>query len=234
MLSVCTRSVAQQGVFYQPNPHAYWYFLSPTGFGPPPNSTIYQDGLVAIWQYQRTTANGNTLGIGLIPTLLLGEEYMPMWVSAHRRVPLGGRAGHPAAVANVGGFFLNLPKGGAAGDVQDFSLFYANCTFGSREKNFALGAAIAPTGFGQNIRPQAITLHGLARLGRRSCLLTENYLIHDRGVWIPCSMAGWRSWRRQMAFDVALFVARVPAGSSVSARRFWLPIPWLAVHRMLR
>lgn len=225
---------AQQGIAYRNNPHAYWYFLTPTGFGPPPKKTFFQNGDLGAFQYQKTTFNGNTTTFGLIPTLLFGGDYMPIWVSGQLRMPIGGSRRQPSVVANLGGFFLSLPKGSEDGNSQDFSLFYLNCSFGGREKNLAVGAAFAPTGFGRGIHPQALTLHGLTRLGRRSCLITENYIIYDRGEWIPCTMSGWRKWNRQTAFDVALLLARVPAGSSISARATWLPIPWLALHHTLR
>lgn len=159
---------------------------------------------------------------------------MPMWVSAHRRIPIGGRTSKPATVANIGGFFLSIPKNVEQNETRDFSLFYLNFTFGSREKNFAIGGAVIPTGLGQGAHPQAITLHGMTRLGRRSCLVTENYLIHDRGKWIPVSMSGWRGWRKQTAFDIGVMLTRIPAGSRASNTSLWLPIPWLAVHKTLR
>lgn len=227
-------TVAQQGIAYHANPHSSWYFLTPSGYGPPAKKAILQNGLFAAWQYQKTNPNGNTMAFGFIPTLLIGEQYMPIWLSAHRRIPIGGSKERPATIANLGAFFLSLPNGSEGSDNQDFSLFYLNFTLGSREKNVAIGGAIAPTGFGQGIHPQAFTLHGLTRLGRRSCLLTENYMVHDRGDWIPCSMSGWRGWNKRTAFDVAFLLTRVPAGSSLSGKRVWLPIPWLAVHHNLR
>lgn len=224
---------AQQGIAFYPNPHASWYFLTPTGYGPPPGKTVYRNGMLAAWQYEKTTANGHTAALGLIPTLLAGESFMPIWVSGQARFPIGGTKRQPAAVANIGGFFLTLPNSDEATNNSDFSFFYGNFTFGSREKNFAIGAGIAPTGFGDGIHPSAITLHGLTRLGRRSCLVTENYMIHDRGTWIPCSMTGWRGWRGRTAFDLAVMLVRIPAGSSASQKRLWLPLPWLALHRNL-
>lgn len=225
---------AQQGITYHSNPHAYWYFLTPTGFGPPPKQTFFQNGNLAAWQYQKTVYNGSTTTIGLIPTILLGGDYMPIWVSAHARFPMGGTKRNPASIANLGGFFLSLPKGSESQNSQDFSLFYLNFTFGSREKNFAIGAAIAPTGFGEGIHPKAFTLHGITRLGRRSCLVTENYILYDRGDWIPCTMSGWRGWKGRTAFDLACMVTRIPAGLSESNKSFWIPIPWLALHHTLR
>ena len=225
---------AQQGLAYYSNPHAYWYFLTPSAYGPAAKKAVLQNGLIAASQYQKTTKNGNTTTFGLIPTLLIGGDFMPVWVSAHGRFPIGGRLNHPKTIVNLGGFFLSLPNVKASENNHDFSLFYLNFTFGSREKNIAIGAAIAPTGFGDGIHPQAITVHGMTRLGRRSCLLTENYMVHDRGTWIPCSMNGWRFWRGRTALDVAVLLTRVPAESSVSRKRLWLPIPWLAVHHTLR
>jgi hypothetical protein len=234
-LMLClNKTLAQQGRAFRPNPHGYWYFLTPTGYGPPAKKTLLQNGMLAATQYQKTNFNGNTTTFGLIPTLLFGGDFMPIWVSAHKRIPIGVTARNPASIANLGGFFLTLPKGSEGETGRDFSLFYLNFTFGSREKNFAIGGAIAPTGFGDGIHPQAFTLHGMTRLGRRSCLVTENYIVHDRGAWIPCSMTGWRGWRGRTALDVALLITRVPAGSSASNKRLWLPIPWLAVHKTLR
>jgi hypothetical protein len=237
--SICTMLAAlpvraQQGFGFRPNPHGHWYFLTPTGFAAQPKKVVFQDGLLAVWQYQKTTRNGNSVALGLIPTLLAGEQYMPVWVSAHKRMPVGGTRRQPAFTVNAGGFFLSLPNGATSENDQDLSLFYLNTTFGSREKNFAIGGAIVPTGFGDGIYPQAITLHGLTRLGRRSCLITENYFIHDRGQWIPCSMTGWRRWKRRTAFDAAVLVVRVPGEAEAGRKRIWAAIPWLSVHHILR
>lgn len=224
---------AQQGIAYHPNPHTHWFFLSPSAYSPPPKKAIYQNGLLAAWQYQKTTPRGNSFTFGLIPTLLLGESYMPVWVSGHRRIPIGGSSDHPFTIANIGGFFLSIPKQEEQNESRDFSMFYLNFSFGNREKNFALGGAIVPTGLGQGRYPQAITLHGMTRLGRRSCLVTENYLLHDSGRWMPCSMSGWRGWGKRTAFDIAVMVTRIPAGLRANNKALWLPIPWLAVHRTL-
>lgn len=225
---------AQQGITYNTNPHGYWYFLSPTGFAPAVRKTTYDNGLLAISQFQKTKPNGTTTALGMVPTLLLGEKYMPVWVSAHRRFPIGGNALRPAAVFNVGGFFLSLPNNRAEGGDQDFSLFYANLTFGNREHNIAIGAAIAPTGFGKNVYPKAFTLHGLTRLGQHSCLVTENYILYDEGDWIPCSLTGWRRWWNRTSLDLALFVTGIPSNLSVKQGRQWLPLPWIAVHHTFR
>lgn len=227
-------TAAQQGVPYHPNPHTSWYYFSPSAFGPPPGKAIFQNGMLAASQYQTTTPRGNTNTIGLIPTMLLGETDMPIWVSSHRRMPIGGNPKRPAAIANVGGFFLSIPQNEEQGEAVDLSLFYFNFTFGNRERNLAIGGAVIPTGFGKGAHPQAITLHGMTRLKRRSCLITENYVVHDRGRWIPVSISGWRLWRKDSAFDLAFVLTRIPGENRASNQSQWLPLPWLAFHRTLR
>lgn len=224
---------AQQGIAFPFNPHAYWYFLTPSSYGPPPGKAIFQNVMLAAMQYQKTTQRGNTYTIGLIPSLLLGKSAMPVWVSAHRRIPLGGQPEHPFATANIGGFFLSIPKQADEREGRDLSLFYTNVNFGNREKNFAIGAAVVPTGLRQGGLTHAFTLHGITRLGPRSCLITENYLIHDQGAWLPCSMSGWRGWRKRTALDVSLLLARIPASWRSSNQSSWLPIPWISIHRTL-
>lgn len=230
----CISCKAQQGIAYHPNPHATWYYLSPSAFGPLPGKTVFQNGMIAASQYQKTTPRGHTNTIGLIPTLLLGEKDMPIWVSTHRRIPMGGTPKRPATVANLGGFFLSIPQNDELEDERDLSLFYFNFTFGNRERNLAIGAALIPTGFGKGVHPQAITLHGITRLKRRSCLITENYLVHNRGEWIPVSISGWRFWKKDTAFDLAFFLTKIPGSARTSRQSQWVPIPWLAFHRTLR
>lgn len=225
---------AQQGIAFPPNPHASWFFLTPTSYAPPPGKAIFQNAMLAGWQYQKTTPRGNTYTIGLIPTLLIGGDQMPVWVSAHRRIPFGGSPKRPAAVANIGGFFMSVPRTEEQPEDRDLSLFYSNFSFGTREKNFAIGGGFVPSGFGKGVYPQAISLHGLTRLGPRSCLVTENYFIHDRGVWMPCSMSGWRFWRKDMALDLSVLVMRFPSVWRTENKALWIPIPWLAFHKTLR
>jgi len=68
---------------------------------------------------------------------LAGESDMPVWVSAQRRFPIGARQKTPTIIANIGGFFLSLPRNQEVSEDRDFSLFYSNVCFGSKEKNFA-------------------------------------------------------------------------------------------------
>lgn len=225
---------AQQGIAYHTSPHASWYYLAPSGFGPMPGKAIFQNGMIAACQYQKTTPRGNTNTIGLIPTMLLGEKDLPVWVSSHRRFPIGGTPKRPSTIANLGGFFLSIPQNNDSGESTDLSMFYFNFTKGNRERNLAIGGAFFPTGFGKGIRPQAITLHGMTRLKRRSSLITENYIIHDRGAWTPVSISGWRFWKKDTAFDLALILTRLPGAYTGNQRPQWLPIPWLAFHRTLR
>ncbi len=225
---------AQQGVLYRVNPNAYYYFLTPTGFSPPPGRPIYQNALVGICQYQKTNERGTTKGIGLIPSLLLGADYMPVWVFAHRRFPIGGDARHPATILNIGGWFLNLPKSEDAARGTDFSMLYANSTFGTAHKNIAIGVAVVPSGLKNTFIPRAhaLTLHGMVRLHKRSCLLTENYIIRSRNVWMPCLMGGWRGWKKRTSFDIAILLLGLPPEAGTSNQRQWVPIPWLAVHQV--
>lgn len=229
--SICS---AQQGIAYPPNPNAYSYFLSPSSYPAEPGKAMIQSGMLAAWQYQKTTPRGNSYAIGMIPTLLLGESEMPIWVSAHRRIPIGARGENPGTIANVGGFFLSIPGGETEKQGRDVCILYTNFNFGNREKNFALGAAVLPTGLGSKYMPQAITLHGMTRLGPRSCLITENYLIHDQNRWITCSLSGYRFWRKRTAFDISLLLVRFPEVALDARPIRWLPLPWIAFHHTLK
>lgn len=225
---------AQQGINYPPNKNSFWYFLSPTAFAPPPGKAIFQNGMLAASQYQKTAPKGNTYTIGLIPTLLLGENEMPVWVSAHRRIPIGRSIKNPSTVANMGGFFLSIPGNKGERSTRDFSLFYLNFTFGNPDNNISIGGAFLPTGLASNSHAEALALHGMVRLGPRSCLLTENYVIHDRGNWVPISMSGWRGWRKQSALDIGFMLSKIPSDYSSSNQARWLALPWLAFHKTLR
>lgn len=229
---VTTGLFAQTGSFMKPNQHAYYYILTPTGFAAPPGQSMFQNGAIALNQYQKTTPRGNSWGIGLIPTLLFGESYMPMWVFGHKRIPLGGRKQSPRSVLNLGGFFVSVPETNDRGSIgtNDVSFFYANSTFGTPEKNFAIGGFAAPTGFGQGKCPWGVSLHGLVRLGRKSCLVTENYAIYNQGKWRPLSVSGWRFWKRRLALDCMLGITKVPWDDNQEIRSFFVPIPWVAVH----
>lgn len=216
----------------KPNQHQYYYALTPTGFNAPVGQSMYQNGMLALHQYQKTNQNGNTWGIGMIPLLLLGETQMPVWLFGHKRIPLGSKANRPFSILNMGGFFVSLPKpkDRESEDTNDLSFFYLNTTFGAPEKNFALGGFAAPTGFGKGVCPGGISLHGLTRLGKRTCLVTENYVIRTSSHWVPFSMSGCRFWKRRLALDCMLALTKIPAGASHSGQSRFLPIPWVAVH----
>ncbi len=223
---------AQQGYLMKPNQHQYYYCLTPTGFNAPTGQSMVQNGMLALSQYQKTNQNGNTWGLGMIPLLLIGESQMPVWLFGHKRVPLWSRNSKPFSVLNMGGFFASIPrpKGRESEDTNDLSFFYLNTTFGSPEKNFALGGFAAPTGFGKGVYPSGFSLHGLTRLGKYSCLVTENYVIRTSGHWVPFSMSGGRFWKRRLALDCMFALTKIPGSASDSGQSRFLILPWVAVH----
>lgn len=226
--------MAQQGISYPSNPSSSWYFLTPTAFGPEPGKTLFQNAMIGAMQYQKTTLSGNTVAMGMVPTLLLGKNYMPVWLSGHHRIKLGGNAKRPFTTLNTGAFFLSLPKEESQQTTEDLSVCYFNFSFGSKEKNFAIGAAYMPTGFGEDVNYQALTLHGITRLGRKSCLITENYVLYSKNGWTPVSISGLRLWKKRSAFDLSVMAMRISANQRPSNKSLWLAIPWLSFHQTLR
>ena len=223
---------AQQGYLMKPNQHQYYYCLTPTGFNAPAGQSMIQNGMLALSQYQKTNQNGNTWGLGMIPLLLIGESQMPVWLFGHKRVPLWGRANRSFGVLNMGGFFVSIPrpKGQESEDTNDLSFFYLNTTVGTPEKNLALGGFAAPTGFGKGKYPSGFSLHGLTRLGKRTCLVTENYVVRTSSHWAPFSMSGCRFWKRRLALDCMFVLTKIPASLSGSGQSRFLFLPWVGVH----
>ncbi len=226
--------MAQQGIAFSPNPSNSWYFLTPTSFGPAPGKALFQNAMGIAFQYQKTTPRGNTVALGTIPTLFIGKQYMPMWMYGHRRFQIGGTTSKPFTTLNTGAFMMSIPHSEVRRGTYDVAAAYFNFNFGTREKNFAIGAAYLPRSFEDGHHFRVITLHGMTRLGRRSCLITENYLVSTKGSWVPASISGFRIWKKRSAFDFSILSMRIPASLRTVDKARWLAIPWLSFHQTLR
>jgi hypothetical protein len=218
---------------YRPNPFAHQYFLGPTGFAQKPNKRHAQlfEGLLL--QIQHVQPNGRTVVWGAIPPLMLGGN-SPVWWMLQNRYPKYKSRG---PILNWGckaiGFRVSEQKAGA------LAMPYASLTLGTPDHHLTLGG-----GFGLSVVPNlsdegpnnfwgktpVATLHGMVRLGRRSCLLTENYLFPVGRNWAAISFSGYRRWGKRLALDLGCAIVPFPAEWSDEDKRLLIPLPWISLH----
>lgn len=141
-------------------------------------------------------------------------------------------------ILNWGCMALAVRSGENSADA--FTMPYANVTLGSLNRSISVGGGLgAYFGNGRDSEggftrlqqmPVLMTFHGMARTGRKSCLLSENYIILSQSKVAALSMSGFRFWGRRLAFDLGLLVAPIPSDFLNTETRIWGVLPWISLH----
>jgi hypothetical protein len=230
------QSCQAQFQIYDPNPFAHQYFIGPTAFAQAPQKRHFQvfEGVLA--QHQHVQPNGRTVVWGAVPHLAhTGQS--PLWWMVQNRYPKYARRG---PVLNWG--FMGLAYRESASSAGAVALPYTSISFGNKNHNLCLGGALGAQVGKSDPAPEASssirrspwvwTVHGMVRLGLRSCLLTENYIAMRRNEAGALSMSGVRFWGRRWAVDLGVLVAPVSAAllGTDTATRQWGVLPWVALH----
>ncbi len=219
---------------YPKNPFGHQYFIGPTGFAQAPQKRHFQvfQGILA--QHQHVQPNGRTVVWGAIPHLVR-DGSSPIWWMLQNRYPKYAQKG---PILNWGCMALAIRSGENAADA--FAMPYTNMTFGSQNRSISVGGGVgAYFGNGNNVGegftrlrqlPVMVTFHGMARSGKKSCLLSENYIVMSQKKVATLSMSGFRFWGRRLAFDLGVLVAPIPSDFLGTGTRVWGVLPWLSFH----
>lgn len=204
----------RNGEYWHPNPQSTRYLFAPNAIGLPKGRGYYQNTWIFLNNVNYGATNNFSVGVGMIPTFLLGPSAVPVWVMPKVSFSTPQENLHLAGGAVIGGVF-GRGGGGTAG------LFYGSSTVGSRDRNVTLGMAYGYTGDGFSDAP-AVNVSGMLRVGRTAYLITENYLFPavDEANLVA---VGFRWAPENFAVDFAL--ARPLVEEEVGLVAF----PWLGV-----
>ncbi|MEM6698908.1 MAG: hypothetical protein AAF599_10960, partial [Bacteroidota bacterium] len=173
-------------------PYASRYFFSPNAYNLKKGEGYYQNSLIFYNQASVGFSDRFSMGVGVVPIFFFGGAPTPVWITPKVSFPIQEEKINIAAGALVGYVI------GASESL--FGIVYGTSTFGSKDRNWTLGAGY---GFlnGELAESPAITLGGVYRLGKRSYFLTENYFIGFEGGGVGLLSAGGRWAGRKVGID---------------------------------
>lgn len=150
-------------------PQETTYHFTPNGYGLRKGEGYYQNSYLFINQFYVGITDYFSLGGGLVPVPVDGT---PVWVTPKFSVPI------VKDKVNMGIGSVNAVTLGT--NSESFGMFYTNITFGSRERNFSIGAGKGyHDGFDGRL---AFSVSGAYKLGEDMYLITENYTISGISV----------------------------------------------------
>lgn len=218
---ILPKACAQQSILFKVNPQPDHYFFAPSGLRAEEGQRTFQNISLAFFQSNRMKSRGRSVGWGFVPTFILGDNTdIPIWLNVAKR----WETPNPKINTWVGGVFVTLP------DQNDGWVFHSGITFGSKEKNVSIG--VFAGSMDKDSKPfKGMMMNGQVRLGQRSWLICENYILPLQRGPTPVCLWGYRKRRGQWAFEwgvgwtrITRYNAETPYNSSQ-----YIPFPWVSV-----
>jgi hypothetical protein len=207
------RSDLVNGEHWFENPHATRSFFGPNGYGLRKGEAYYQNTWVFFNQLSYGIDDHVSMGVGVLPLFLIAGSPTPVWITPKVSFPL---------VRDK----LNLGAGALLsyiiGEEYGFGIGYGAITLGNRDQNLTLGAGWA-FAEGEWADAPTLMLSGMARISKKTYLMTENYLIGLSGESMGILSAGGRSVQKRLAIDYGLIF---PVGDYIGT---FIAIPWLGI-----
>lgn len=194
------------------NPQSTRYFWAPNGYGLNKGEGYYQNVWVMFNQASYGFSNYFSVGVGMMPLFLFAGAPTPIWFTPKASIPV------IKDKLNVGGGLLFATILGEGGDPA--GLAYGVATVGNRDANLTFGMGYGFVGSEWGTTP-VFTLGGMARVGSKGYLLTENYLITSGGESVSLMMLGGRTVWPKVSVDYGLVIPIAQEMDNLIA------IPWL-------
>jgi hypothetical protein len=199
--------------FWLDNPQSTRYFFSPNGYGLKKGEGYYQNVWVLVNSFAVGLNDYLSIGGGIIPLFLFEGSPTPTYITLKASIPV---------VKDKFNLGAGLLAGTAIGASESgFGLFYGLATVGSKDANLSLGLGY---GFvsGSLSKAPMINISGMARVGPRGYLLTENYILSDAYSTTVILSFGGRTIIKDAGLDYGLIIP-VAEGSGFFA------VPWLGI-----
>lgn len=201
------------GEYWHENPNSTRYLFGTNALGIRKGEGYYQNTWIFFNNVNYGVTNNVSLGGGLVPTFLFGDNYIPIWFMPKVSIPISSESFHIAA----GGLF-----GGVVGeDNAGFGLAYGVATIGNRDNNlsFGLGYGYAD---GNWADIPLLNLSGMYRMSKNTYLITENYFVTADGRSTGLLSAAFRWAPENFAVDFGL-IRPIDIGGD------YVGIPWLGI-----
>ncbi len=149
----------------------------------------------------------------MVPLFFFGGTATPVWIVPKFSFPV------VKDKFNVGAGAI---AGTLLGEGSGFGIIYGLGTVGNRNNNLTIGFGYAFAD-GQWSSSPIITVSGMARLGARGYLLSENYFIRVDDESLALLSIGGRSIIKKAGLDYGLFI---PVTGEIDS---FIAIPWLGI-----
>ncbi len=197
------------------NPQGSRYFYSPNGYGLRKNEGYYQNVWVLFNQVSYGFNDYFTMGVGTIPTVLFGADFLPIWITPKVSIPV------IKDKLNLGaGIFAGSVIGTGSDSGTGFSLFYGVGTYGDRNKNVTIGAGYVWAG-GTWAKKPTFTASTMIRTGKKGYFISENYVLSIEDVTVVATSLGGRTIWPRISLDYGLVI---PFAKDLNQ---FIAIPWL-------
>ncbi len=201
-----------EGQYWTTNLNSRRYFFGPSALSLKKGEGYYQNSMVFFNQVSYGFTDNFTMGAGLIPLFLFDTGITPIWLTPK----LAFKASENLHFG-VGGLFLTV-----IGESEGFAgVTYGLVTVGNPDINLTAGLGFGFISSEWADRP-TLSLSGMARVSKRTYLMTENYFLGIDGDGFGLSFVGARtSWDR-VSLDYGLLIP-------FSEDNDFIGIPWLSL-----
>lgn len=190
------------------------YFWSPNGYGLRKGEAYFQNIWVLYNQMGVGITDHFSVGLGLIPLFFFGGMASPVWITPKFSIPVI-KDKLNLGIGALTGFVLGENKTG-------FGVVYGLATYGSRDNNLTLGLGYGYAG-GSWSKAPVMTISGMTRVGKKTYLMTENYIFNFGSSNLIVAGLGGRSLIRKAGLDYGL---ALPFYSGLGT---FIAIPWLGL-----
>lgn len=191
------------------------YFFSPNAYNLKKGEGYYQNSWIFYNQVSYGVTDQFSIGGGLVPTFLFGAP-TPVWITPKFSLPIA------ADKVNIS---IGALTGGVVGDIGGGSLFgilYGNSTFGSLDQNISVNIGYGFANEGIGTQTPVFSISGITKVGRRSHLITENYVFTSPDGNVTMISGGGRWTGDRIGIDYGLFVPIIEEFGVVA-------FPWLSL-----
>jgi hypothetical protein len=207
------QSQITDGTFLKVNSKTARYFFAPSALSLRKGEGYYQNTWVLLNQINYGITDNISLGLGLVPLFLFNGAPTPIWITPKISFPVSDNfsLGGGALVATI-----------ISGDNNFAGSAYGVATFGNENGNLSVGLGY---GFANGVWADTplLTLSGLLRTGKKSFLMTENYLIGLSGQLNTVTFLGGRTAWENVQLDYGFVTSLNSLGDGFAA------LPWLSL-----
>ena len=210
------RARLENGEVWLENLQATRYFWAPNGYGLKKGEGYYQNVWVLFNQASVGITKNFSIGAGTVPLFLFDGAPTPVFM-----VPKISFSLIPEKLNIGGGVIIGTILSNNEWFDQDgpFGIAYGVASYGNKDKNVNVGLGMA-FAEGEWAEYPVVSVGGMARISKRSYLITENY-IYPSDEWFGLIAVGGRTVWQRVSLDYGFVI---PVAQELDG---FIAIPWL-------